>query len=246
MEKGFSQQCVSLEIACIRLSLRPQVQALLKSAVGNTQFTAALAMMKLGSLTGDLGATIHDLLLERIEAEAVQVWGGFIYRDGGRFPISVNEFNGVFWVLPIDGDPIGYFLDRDHAVEFVRVNWDDVHEDAETLEVDEEAEMHCPYCHATEDCDHLLLVVDRTFREAQGGRLMEAFNSRWSELVNEADDPDFDESEYFDELLEELDSLADMSICSSPNSAPGLTSSYSLYFCSSKLKAGAAVESFGV
>lgn len=244
MDKGFSQHCVSLEDACAALSQRRRVQAVLKEAVGSANFSAALKMMKSGPFTGDLGAKIHDLFLERIESDAVSVWSGFIYQDGDRYPVRVNEYNGVFWVWAVEDDPIGYFLDRDQAITFARTNWDDVYEDGEDPESEENGEAHCPYCDATEDCDHLLLVVDRTFREAQGGLFMEAFNSRWSELVNEADDPDFDESECFDELLEEVDSLSDMEIRSSPNSAPGLTSSYSLYFCSSKRKATAALKNF--
>jgi hypothetical protein len=121
-------------------------------------------------------------------------------------------------------------------------NDDEENADSETQDGD--AEARCPYCDSIEDCDHLVLMVDRTFREALGGLLWQDFGSRWADICNETEDPDFNESQAFDELLDEVDSLCDSEVRSSPNSAPGLTSSYSSYFCSSKKKASAAVKAF--
>jgi hypothetical protein len=244
MHTGFSRYCVSLEAACSHLTTDPAVRAVLSRVVGDACLPVALDLMKSGSLTGDLGEAVHDFFLERIQTDAIPVWTGFIYQSGDRYPVRVNGYHGVFWVWAVDEEPIGYFLDQDRAVTFARTNWDDVYEEGADPEADGSEESPCPYCEATDSCEHLLLVVDRTFREAQGGLLCEAFNSKWADLLNDTDDPDFDESTAFDEILEEVDALSDMALRSSPNSAPGLTSSYSIYFSSSKRKAAVALKKF--
>lgn len=109
---------------------------------------------------------------------------------------------------------------------------------------DENGEVQCPFCNTTDSCDHLLLMVDLTFRHAEGGLLYDAFNARWSKIVETADDPDFDEREPFDDLLQEVDSLADSELSSSQDSMPGMSSSYNYYFCSSKKKSLLALKAF--
>jgi hypothetical protein len=99
----------------------------------------------------------------------------------------------------------------------------------------------CPFCGSDGDCAHLLLVVDRTFRTAEGGILMEAFNARWSACF---DGDDFDEGEAFDELLEEVDSLSDAMTVHVHEGGPGMSSAYSTYFVSSKVKAKNALAKF--
>lgn len=39
-------------------------------------------------------------------------------------------------------------------------------------------EENCPYCNTSEDCPHLLLLVDVTFRSAEGGILLSEFNEK--------------------------------------------------------------------
>lgn len=117
-------------------------------------------------------------------------------------------------------------------------------EDGQELDEDENGEIHCPFCKTTDSCDHLLLMVDLTFRHAEGGLLYDAFNARWSKIVETADDPDFDEREPFDDLLQEVDSLADSELSSSQDGMPGMSSSYNYYFCSSKKKSLIALKAF--
>jgi hypothetical protein len=96
----------------------------------------------------------------------------------------------------------------------------------------------------TASCVHLLLTVDLNFRHAEGGLLYDAFNARWSMIVETADDPDFDEREPFDDLLQEVDFLADSELSSSQDGILGMSSSYNYYFCSSKKKSLAALKIF--
>jgi hypothetical protein len=87
-------------------------------------------------------------------------------------------------------------------------------------------------------------MVDLTFRHAEGGLLYDAFNARWSKIVQTADDPDFDERGYFDEMLQEVYSLADSELSSSHDGIPGMSATYYYYFCSSKKKSLAALKTF--
>lgn len=113
-----------------------------------------------------------------------------------------------------------------------------------TDEYDEDGgAQECPYCSSIEGCDHVLLVVDRTFRTAEGGVLMGVFNDRWSRLREEGGD-DFDEREPFDSLLEEVDSWADSSADYDHEGGPGMSSSYSIYYVESADKADAALVRF--
>lgn len=247
MDKGFSSDTVDLAEACKVLAKSRSVQALLKKEVGSESYPEALKLMKAGKLEGDLGATVHDLFLDTIDNQATTVWSGFIHNDSENWPVHVNEYHGVFWVWAVESDPVGYFLDEAAAISFARSNWDNVYEDGEEPEGEDDesdGEVHCPYCDTTDNCDHLLLMVDKTFRHAEGGVLYDVFNSRWAQILEDADDPNFDEREPFDELLEEVDALSDAEESASPDSAPGMSSTYSFYFCSSKRKAQAALKKF--
>jgi hypothetical protein len=242
MDKGFSSDCVDLGEACKVLAKNHSVVTLLKKEVGDKDFPQALEMMKSGKLDGDLGASVHDFFLDSINNEAVPIWSGFIFQDNDRWPIRVNEYHGIFWVWALESESVGYFLDANRAISFARSNWENVYEDGEDPE--ENAEIRCPFCDTTDNCDHLLLLVDETFRQAEGGMLYEAFNAKWAKIVTEADDPDFDEREPFDDLLDEVDSLADSQLTASPDSVPGMSSNYSYFYCSSKAKTMAALKKF--
>lgn len=243
MDQG-SPDCVDLDAACEALAESAEVKALVRKKVGQKNLATAIAQMQAGKLEGPLGDMLRDFLSDTIEYESEAVWSGLIPQEYDEYSVTVMEFHGVFWVQAMEHDPIGYFLSQDQAVSFTLSNWDDVHEADEEPD-EEDGEVHCPYCVTTDDCGHLLLMVDRTFRHAEGGLLYEAFNARWADIMEKADDPDFDEREPFDELLEEVDSLSDSELTSSPDSAPGMSSTYSFYYCSSKKKALAAAKQFG-
>ena len=101
----------------------------------------------------------------------------------------------------------------------------------------------CPFCASADDCEHLLLVVDLTFRTSDGGDLFEAFDDRWRAISDHESD-DFDEEERFNDLLEEVDSLSDVSLDYVIEGGPGMTSQYRVYFCSSLERVEAAVVRF--
>lgn len=99
----------------------------------------------------------------------------------------------------------------------------------------------CPYCQK-DSCEHLLLVVDETFRTAEGGLLMDSFNSRWKALFD--DDEAIDEKNIFDQLIEEVDALAAATAVINQDSMPGLSSSYQIFYAKSEEKANAALFLF--
>ena len=123
MEKS-SSDCVDLDAASKVLAKSRAVQSLVKKSVGATRFPEALTLMKAGTLEGDLGADIHDLLVDAISNDAKVVWSGLIRQPHDDYPIQVNEFHGVFWVWAMEYDPVGYFLDMRDAVSYARSNWE--------------------------------------------------------------------------------------------------------------------------
>ena len=100
----------------------------------------------------------------------------------------------------------------------------------------------CPFCDSSDACAHLLLVVDKTFRVPEGGILMDAFASRWSALFEENED--FDESEEFANLLEEVFVLADSMTESEFQGGPGMSFAYDVYYSSTSEGAIEALRIF--
>lgn len=101
----------------------------------------------------------------------------------------------------------------------------------------------CPYCSSTSYCPHALLLVDKTFRTADGGPLMDSFDDIWGRLCEEGGD-DFDEREAFDNLLEDVDGYANSSTDYEHEGGPGMSSFYSIYYVESVEKAQDVVARF--
>lgn len=112
----------------------------------------------------------------------------------------------------------------------------------ETEEVDAN-ERACPYCGRNDACEHQLLFVDYTFRTIEGGALWEAARDRWT-AIEDQEDPNFDEGEAFEDLLEEVDRLANACLKYVIEGGPGQTSQYYAYYCSSAKRVKAAVKKF--
>ena len=104
-------------------------------------------------------------------------------------------------------------------------------------------EENCPYCNTSEDCPHLLLLVDVTFRTAEGGILRKSFNKRWSEICDENGE-DFDEREFFDVLLEEVESISDATVDFECDEIPGMSSDNVIFFVKDEESLRKALESF--
>lgn len=226
------------------------VQAFVKKELGAKNFPTALALMKAGKLEGNIGDSVHDLLTDSIQNASTQVWTGFIHHPHDNYSLMVNEYHGVCWVDAMEYDPIGYFLDQDSSVAFARSNWENVYEDGEGPEADDESTdddgaIRCPFCQKMQGCDHFLLIVDLTFRTAEGGPIYDAFNSKWSDRsADQSENEEFNERDAFEELLEEVECLADAQVGGYQDSAPGMSSAYSSFFCSSKKRTQSAVKKF--
>ncbi len=92
----------------------------------------------------------------------------------------------------------------------------------------------CPYCGRTDGCEHLLLVVDVTFQTAEGGELMDDFERKWSEICERLDEEV--QSSDFQELLDKVDYLSDMSLDIEFEGDPGMSSLYRKYYIDSPKK----------
>jgi len=104
----------------------------------------------------------------------------------------------------------------------------------------------CPYCKSISSCVHLLLRVDVTFRESQGGALSDAFSNKWWRLYqDEQDNHNFSERESFDELLQEVDDLCDYDLTwEGFDSMPGMSSIYQIYWCKDEASIKNALDNF--
>ena len=129
MDESFFGDTVDLAGACKILVKSQRAQTLLKEVISSDALTDALRLMEAGKLDGDLGATVHDLLLQAIDNQATTVWTAYIHEENDRWPLRVNEYEGVYWVSALESDSVGYFLDKSSAIYFAQFNWDNVVED---------------------------------------------------------------------------------------------------------------------
>lgn len=92
----------------------------------------------------------------------------------------------------------------------------------------------CPYCDSEDLCDHLLLLVDLTFKDVIGGALNDAFRAKWHAILDEnSERDDFNENEAFLVLLDDVSCLADEQRYWEFEGGPGQSSDYQAYFCHS-------------
>ena len=112
-----------------------------------------------------------------------------------------------------------------------------------TAELDDDPK--CPHCGSTEPCEHVLLIVDLTFRESVGGALYRSFNDRWSSIFERnAYDDDFDEKSSFEELIDEVDGIADFTEVYDFEGGPGCSASYQRFYLSDPFRMELALQSF--
>jgi len=104
----------------------------------------------------------------------------------------------------------------------------------------------CPYCKSIDSCVHLLLIVDVTFRDTQGGALSDAFSDKWWSLSqDEQDNHNFSERESFNTLLQEVEDLCDYDlIWEGFDNMPGMSSSYQIYWCKDEASIKDALDHF--
>ena len=90
--------------------------------------------------------------------------------------------------------------------------------------------VDCPYCQKSdEECKHLMLVVDTTFRSVVGGHLYSLALKRLGQMFD--DEALEDESERFLEFLEEISSITTAESEYEVDGGPGNCSGYINYYC---------------
>ena len=108
-----------------RLGSNRHACARLLESLGPIDGVSAVEMIKLGTLTGDVGDCVHDFFSDEIENEAEDVWSGTLYDPvdeenvDTHFPIGISEYCGVCFVRNFDHENAGYFLSRIDALEYV-------------------------------------------------------------------------------------------------------------------------------
>lgn len=101
----------------------------------------------------------------------------------------------------------------------------------------------CPFCGSAHGCEHLLVAIDVTFREAINGALYSSFNKEWAAICEENGD-DCDESEPFEELIDQVRELADAEQGEDFEGGPGQSFEKLSFFCETPEKTTEAVKRF--
>jgi len=102
--------------------------------------------------------------------------------------------------------------------------------------------MKCPYCFARKNaCEHLLVKIDTTFREAKNGALYEWFSDAWAAILTREGE-DCDEANEFDDLLDTVNGHADAEADGVFEGGPGQSSNLRSFYCETKQRVDAAVE----
>jgi hypothetical protein len=116
---------------------------------------------------------------------------------------------------------------------------------------DSSSAFKCPYCQKEDSCEHLLLLVNLTFRNAGNGALFDKFEARWREIRDEFRDEfgeryDFDEGKFFDELLDDVSRLSDAENFWDFEGGPGQSCSYHAFYCQNDISIKKAIDTFYV
>ncbi len=127
MDHG-AYKAVDLVSAGPTLAESPVVLDLLTTSLGENSAAAAISMLKSARLDGELGATVHDLLLDAIDNESNDVWDGLIPGSEFDFPVQVKTYGGVYYVWALEYDDVGYFLTLEDAIDYIHSSWDGVRE----------------------------------------------------------------------------------------------------------------------
>ena len=111
---------------------------------------------------------------------------------------------------------------------------------------EEPTESVCPYCAETDPCEHLLLVLDVTFRCAEGGELYDSFSSAWTSIYDLYPGGDVEEDTEMDALLEIIEGIADCEAEEFYDGMPGMSSKSRIFYCSSRERVQSGVANFAV
>lgn len=110
---------------------------------------------------------------------------------------------------------------------------------------DSDIASRCPFCNSHDHFEHVLLCVDKTFRLAEGGILMDAFSVRWMEKVEfRSNETPSVEVEAFESLLAIVRSLLDAAKHFHVEDGFGTRSEYEICYASTIDRAQAAIEAF--
>lgn len=121
---------VELETALRGLVKSKRACARLRMSLGLKLSTLAIKTLADNTLEGDLRDAVYSFFKDEIFNESHPVWNGLLIdpndedNPDSQFPISIREYEGVFYVWAPEYGPRGYFLKRSDAEMFISCNWD--------------------------------------------------------------------------------------------------------------------------
>jgi hypothetical protein len=201
-----------------------------RRVVKRGKYRETLRRLQSGGSTDGECAKVLEHFRKDIVALSDGVWWGTLPAPNKGGPVQINEYRGIYWAWALGEEPVGYFQKEESAVSFVRNIWN---ARKCTPTVDDGDEVYCPYCDSAGSCEHHLLTVDLTFREAHGGKLYHEFNGRLGEARSHSR-KQLSEAEIFEEVVGEVSALADKCITEFADLGPGQSSEYEHYYCQNK------------
>jgi hypothetical protein len=70
-------------------------------------------------------SVVEDYLNDLIANESTPVWESVIHSSADDFSVAILEFVGIYTVWTPEHDPVGYFLSKDDALQYVfGIGWD--------------------------------------------------------------------------------------------------------------------------
>lgn len=127
VESGYLAQrfgAVNLTTASRQLITRAAVQDRVACDLQISDLTI-FSSVRPNQSNGDDWSIVEDYLNDLIANESTPVWASVIHASADDFSVSILEFQGVYTVWTPEHDPVGYFLSKDDALQYVfGCGWD--------------------------------------------------------------------------------------------------------------------------
>jgi hypothetical protein len=128
----------------------------------------------------------------------------------------------------------------------IKVKTDYMNDQEDTCVLDKDGYPQCPYCGNINECQHLLLSVDITFRNLEGGALFDCVENLLSkQSESQVDNLDYSADTHFDTLILKVEQVCDYEFYwDGFDTMPGMSSSYKIFWCKDEKKIKEIIEDF--
>ena len=83
-------------------------------------------MMRDGAFSGSAGDDLENFLGDAVVNDSEIAWTGLIKGSEDNYPVSIQNYHGVYYVSALEVDDVGYFLDFESAKRYLDWSWNDL------------------------------------------------------------------------------------------------------------------------